>query len=945
MSDPQKPDRRLQSAEDKRQQAAVSRETSRPADSVPVVAGQFTNLPATFGRYQVEKLLGRGAMGAVYLARDTKLGRLVALKIPKVAASGSKRLLARLETEAKAAAQLDHPSLCKVHDAGEINGQCFIAMQYLDGETLKTQLEAKSKSVAEAVSLIVQLAEGLSEAHELGIIHRDLKPENIMINRKGTPVIMDFGLAKFSTISSNAVATQAGTILGSPAYMSPEQANGNTKEIDQRSDIYSLGTIFYELLTGQWPFNGSAMQILGQKTLTEPASPLTLKPDLPPQVAAICHKMVAKNSIDRYQTLADAMADLKKIDLSVAPPTSTAPVAPATGLPFAFPDFAVAETPDAQLASVAKRKTAKPSKEVRKPSTAKTTLPQKLTDWWNCQTPNVRWTTLGGAGAILIALGIMLLFPTEHGTIQINIEDPSLSARFDGNTINFDDAGHPLRVTSTAKRTLEVLQNGIAIESGTQELTIKRGDKRVVNLKLLGDDVVLDGKRIGKITTAKAGDLEQETSPITDRNEPVPSVSPPDPLVQDGTFFGKVAGEARMLAPGMQFRWCPKATFMMGSPAADVGGKGEHPEYSRQVQVSLSTGFWLGETEVTQGQWKAVMESEPWKGQGYVASDLDNAVSYIIHGDAGDGKLEADSAMLFCQRLTDREQQAGRLPSDWKYALPTEAQWEYACRAGTTTRYVFGDDPAKLSDYAWWGGLWGNGNAVTERYPHRVGLKQANAWGLRDMHGNVFEWCADWYGENFPGGVDPTGASVGSDRVYRGGCWNFDAQYCGSAYRGRDVPSTRVDYVGFRVAAVRTAQKLEQGIGPITEKNGHAPVTQVEIPDKSKKASLDDPLEVGSVWDAERAVATFTVLERKGTVIRVHYEFNRPTNKFFFVNEVQGKVIGNKVSWQGKDARIISGGRCADAIGTISERDGSYRIDFEWNDGTTTGTIAFLKKM
>ena len=225
MTDPKMPERRAPTPAEQRQHAAASRETNRPTDSTPLVAGQFAKLPAAFGRYQVEKLLGRGAMGAVYLACDTQLDRLVALKIPKVAASGSKRLLLRLATEAKAAAKLDHASLCKVFDAGEVGGQCFIAMQYIEGETLKTQLEAKPKSVAEAVALIVQLAEGLSEAHALGIIHRDLKPENIMINRRGTPVIMDFGLAKFSGINSNAVATQAGTILGSPAYMSPEQAS------------------------------------------------------------------------------------------------------------------------------------------------------------------------------------------------------------------------------------------------------------------------------------------------------------------------------------------------------------------------------------------------------------------------------------------------------------------------------------------------------------------------------------------------------------------------------------------------------------------------------------------------------------------------------------------------------------------------------------------------
>ena len=419
MSEPQQqPERRLPPAEEQRQQAAASRETNRPADSTPVVAGQFAKLPAAFGRYQVEKLLGRGAMGAVYLARDTQLDRLVALKIPKVAASGSKRLLLRLETEAKAAAKLDHPSLCKVFDAGEVGGQCFIAMQYIEGETLKTQLESKSKSVEESVALIVQLAEGLSEAHAQGIIHRDLKPENIMINRRGTPVIMDFGLAKFSGISSNAVATQAGTILGSPAYMSPEQASGNLKEIDQRSDIYSLGTIFFELLTGAWPFSGSAMQILGQKSIQDPASPLSLKPDLPPQVATICHKMIARSNVDRYHTLVDLIEDLRMVTSSTAPAavnTSAIESGP-------FPDFTGLEQSGGRSLSQVRRTLRNPTQEAGNSSI----VPKHLRDLWNAQPPAMKWPLLFGTIVLLVFGVIIITIKNKDGT-RAKIEVPDTS--------------------------------------------------------------------------------------------------------------------------------------------------------------------------------------------------------------------------------------------------------------------------------------------------------------------------------------------------------------------------------------------------------------------------------------------------------------------------------------------------------------------------------------
>ncbi len=422
MSQPQQPnpDPRKHAAE--KQQGAASRETKRPSDSVPLTTGPFATLPARFGRYQVEKLLGRGAMGAVYLARDTQLDRRVALKIPKVAASGSKRLLQRLETEARAAAKLDHPSLCKVFDAGEVDGQCFIAMQFIEGETLKSQLETAGKSVAAAVSLILQLASGLSEAHQLGIIHRDLKPENVMINRRGTPVIMDFGLAKFSTMTGSAAATQAGTILGSPAYMSPEQASGNLQEIDKRSDIYSLGVILFELLTGQWPFNGSAMQILGQKSLLDPPSPLSLNADLPPQLAAICVKMLAKTNAERYQTLAAVIADLKGLDPKLTSQVGGAPRGKSGEAQCALPDLAETVLPDERTTSIARRQKSTSTKRIHDSIDAEMTVLQQRLAWWKDRPAATKWLAGGGVVACLIVLCCLLFYPARPGVMPITTD-------------------------------------------------------------------------------------------------------------------------------------------------------------------------------------------------------------------------------------------------------------------------------------------------------------------------------------------------------------------------------------------------------------------------------------------------------------------------------------------------------------------------------------------
>jgi formylglycine-generating enzyme required for sulfatase activity len=255
-------------------------------------------------------------------------------------------------------------------------------------------------------------------------------------------------------------------------------------------------------------------------------------------------------------------------------------------------------------------------------------------------------------------------------------------------------------------------------------------------------------------------------------------------LIQSTTLFaqaagdieGSKAGDRKELVPGIFFRWCPEGTFTMGEDDA-------------KVDVELTKGFWLGETEVTQGQWQKVMGTTPWKGKAYVKEGENYAASYISH----------DDAVACCEKLTAHESNAGRLPKGWKFSLPTEAQWEYACRSGTTTTFSFGNNESLMRHNGWY---FKNAVGVDEQYAHQVGQKKANAWGLRDMHGNVWEWCSDWYGEKLAGGRDPQGSSAGSNRVNRGSSWDIDAVYCRSANRSRGSPDERGYSVGFRLAAV-----------------------------------------------------------------------------------------------------------------------------------------------
>jgi len=229
---------------------------------------------------------------------------------------------------------------------------------------------------------------------------------------------------------------------------------------------------------------------------------------------------------------------------------------------------------------------------------------------------------------------------------------------------------------------------------------------------------------------------------------------------------------------GMKLLLIPAGTFTMGSPANEK----KRDDDETQHQVTLTKPFHMGRTEVTQGQWKKVMGTEPWKGKSYVQEGDQNAASYISWDDATE----------FCGRLSQTEGKT--------YRLPTEAEWEYACRGGTKTAFYFGNDEAELSKYAWWGGTVRNGNARDEKYAHRVAQKLPNPFGLYDMHGNVYEWCSDWIGD-YPSTplTDPRGPDAGSFRVLRGGSWGDAPRGVRCAFRSGGTPEYRDGNLGFRL--------------------------------------------------------------------------------------------------------------------------------------------------
>lgn len=273
------------------------------------------------GRYRIERLLGVGGMGEVYLAEDSRLGRKVAIKILPTEFAFDDGRLKRFELEARSASALNHPNILTIHEIGEADGVRFIATEYVDGRTLKDVLRDGRLAVDTALDIATQIASALDEAHTAGIVHRDIKPDNLMVRPNGLVKILDFGVAKFLETGSGEPTgtaegptgrgkTEAGAIIGTADYMSPEQANGG--EVDRRSDIFSFGAVLYEMISGQRAFKGTDAQETMSAIIQKDPEPIRMSvADISDRVEAIITRTLAKDPSDRYQTVRDLHADLR----------------------------------------------------------------------------------------------------------------------------------------------------------------------------------------------------------------------------------------------------------------------------------------------------------------------------------------------------------------------------------------------------------------------------------------------------------------------------------------------------------------------------------------------------------------------------------------------------------------------------------------------------------
>jgi serine/threonine protein kinase/tetratricopeptide (TPR) repeat protein len=287
-----------------------SEEKPIPTETLEVPKEELTTGTTFAGRYQIIEELGRGGMGRVYKAQDTEIKEKIALKLIKPEISSDKKTIERFQNELKLARKISHRNVCRMHHLEKSEGNYFITMEYVDGENLKGMIRMMEQlSSGKAISIAKQVCEGLSEAHRIGVVHRDLKPSNIMINKDGNAKIMDFGIARSLTGKS---VTGVGVMIGTPEYMSPEQVE--SKEIDQRSDIYSLGVILYEMVTGRVPFEGDTPYSIGVKHKSEaPRNPNEINPQISDDLNRMILKCLEKEKDKRYQSAGELRSELENI--------------------------------------------------------------------------------------------------------------------------------------------------------------------------------------------------------------------------------------------------------------------------------------------------------------------------------------------------------------------------------------------------------------------------------------------------------------------------------------------------------------------------------------------------------------------------------------------------------------------------------------------------------
>ena len=758
-------------------------------------------------KYRMVRALGEGGMGKVYLVEHLVMKTQVALKVVSQTLLASAEALDRFHREIQTAAQLVHPNIVRALDAEAAGGLHLLVMEYVEGWSLeKVVTEKGPMAVVQACRVAHQAAQGLQYAHGKGMIHRDIKPQNLMVTRQGQVKILDFGLAKMVREQAQGHgATQAGAFMGTPEYVAPEQAVDASKA-DIRADIYSLGCTLYYLLAGRPPYvEKTAVQVV-LAHLEKEAVPLhQVRAEVSEELSAVVAKMMAKDPGERYQTPAEAAQALKPFGTGQeAVPKARSAGTMIPGDPKARGSLGRRRLPESQswagkcprssflgslVGLVGKVGKGVGQRKQKKKSKTGVGVVHPVGDW--CRR-RWAWLVAAGGAALVLLLGIILirLSAGTQGTLVVEVNEPGaiVTVQDDKDQVEVTRKGDKEKITISLKpggHSLKVEKEGFQLF--TTEFTIEEREKVILQVRL-----------------ERPPEPGQAKLP-----KPPPAEAPFDAAKAKehqenwAKYLGIPAKYKNSI--GMEFALIPPGSFLMGSP------EGEEGRVDNEVQhrVTLTKGFYLGVHEVTKGQFAQFMKATGyrtqaesgggafvWTGSGF---KLDPKANWMTAGfEQSDGHpvvcISWNDAVAFADWLSAQDWEGRR------YRLPTGAEWEYACRAGTQTAYYSGKDLEALKKVGWcsYDGKQGSAGGTKP-----VGQFQTNSWGLYDMHGNAWEWCQDWYGDYFRGDqVDPEGPAQGSLRVIRGGGWRDGPPASRSAFRNRGKPGNRAYGVGCRLALV-----------------------------------------------------------------------------------------------------------------------------------------------